>query len=90
VKASEVEASFIRDVGVGIESDVGDGVALPYEEAASLEVPLHDAKSVVTESALLLQRSLTLIGHLDAVRDPGPYHGDVWLVVVLLEEHPLQ
>jgi hypothetical protein len=64
-------------VGVGTESDVGDGVAFPYEEAVALEVPLHYTKGVVAESTLLLQRSGLLTGHLYTVRDPGPCHGDV-------------
>src|SRR5918998_3689647 len=52
----EGEAPLVRDVGVGVEGDVGDGVAARDEEAVVLEVALHHSQGRVAALALGLER----------------------------------
>ena len=83
---TEVEAPFIGDVGVGIECYVRYRVAVPDEEFAAPQVPLHHPEGVVAEFSLRLERGPALLRHLHMVRDPEPWRRDVGFVAVLLEE----
>src|SRR5215211_1608889 len=89
-EAGEIEAPFAGDVGVGVECDVGDRVAVRGEEVVLAQVFLHHLEGCVAEPPLLLQHLRPLLGHLHAEVDPGARHGDVGFVAVLLEEHPPQ
>ena len=75
---------------VGVEGYVRHRVAVADEEGPLLQMLLHHAQGGVSEPPLGLQRRPALLGHLEAVRDPVPRGGNVWLVAVLLEEHPAQ
>src|SRR5215212_8190202 len=87
----EIEAPLVRDVGVGVEGDVRYRVTPPDEELPALQMLLHDPERVVAELLFDLEGTLAIFGHL-RVEDvkPGTGNGDVWLVAVLLEEHPPQ
>src|ERR671912_2557189 len=87
----ENEAPLVSDVGVGVEGDVRYRVTPPDEELPAFQVLLHDPERVVAELLFDLEGTPAFFGHL-RVEDvePGAGHGDVWLVVVLLEEHPPQ
>src|SRR5215211_7314741 len=84
-EAGEVEAPFAGDVGVGVERDVGDRVAVCDEEVVLAQVFLHHLEGCVAEPPLLLQHLRPLLGHLHAEVDPGARHGDVGFVAVLLD-----
>src|SRR5918998_702750 len=90
-KTSQIKASFLRNVRVGVEGDVCNRVASGGEEVVGFQVAIHDTQCVVPELLSGLERSLPFLCHLD-VEDmkPGAGYGDVGLVGVLLEEHPLQ
>ena len=87
--APEVEPALVRNVGVGVESHVGDGHRIPAEPAGPAQVPLHHRERGVP--AILLRRQLGAlqVRHL-AVLDPVARDRDVRLVAVLFEEQPLQ
>src|ERR687894_1496678 len=89
-EAAEVETPFFGDVGVGVESHVGDRVAVRDEVVVARKVLLHHPEGGVAKLPLLLQHLFALVRHLHAEVGPGARHGDVRLVAVLLEEHPLQ
>src|SRR5437867_4727403 len=88
-KAVELEAALVRNVGVGVEGDVGDRVAVADEELPAPEVALHDAERRVAERPLLLQLSAALVVQPE-MRDPETHRRDVRLVAILLEEHPFE
>ncbi len=84
-EAGEIEPAFAGDVGVGVEGDVRDGVAVPDEEIPDFQVTFHYVQRVVAELAFGLQGEPAFFGDLDAVRDPEPRGGYVRLVAVLLD-----
>src|SRR5918997_3925418 len=84
-EAAKVEAPFVGDVGVGVEGDVGDRVAVSDEEFTLSEVPLHHPEGGVAQFPLGLQREPTFLGYLYVVGDPKPRRGDVGFVAVLLD-----
>src|SRR5215207_4105308 len=53
-EAIEIEASFVGDVGVSVERDIGDRVAIRDEEVATRQMPLQDAEGVVSQPPLRL------------------------------------
>ena len=87
-EALEVESGLVRDVGVRVERDVGDRVALGDQEAPALEVALERRKRRIAAAALRLE----LVWRGGDVPDvePEAKNRDVRLVAVLLEELPLQ
>src|SRR5947199_1013610 len=60
-KAPQLEAALVSDVGVGVEGDVGDRVAVADEELPALEVALHDAERRVAECPLRLELGAALL-----------------------------
>ncbi len=84
-EAAKAEAPFVSDVGVGVEGDVGDGVAVSDEEFTLSEVPIHHPEDGVAQFPLGLQREPTFLGYLYVVGDPKPQRGDVGFVAVLLD-----
>ncbi len=68
---------------------VGNGVAAGGEIVVLVQMPFHDAERRMAAHVLLGEHLLTLLDHFEVVQ-PETRHGDVWLVAVLLEEHPLQ
>ena len=74
----------MRDVRVGVQRDVRDRVPLADEEPPAREVPLHDVERLIAALDLL-----RIDGFAEEVR-PEAGDGDVRLVAVLLEEHPLE
>src|SRR5262249_38683546 len=88
--AGEGDAAFLGDMGIRIERDVGDGVAVGGEELVRVEVPFHDAQCLVALLHPLLEgMHLQVASALDE-RQPEMGGAQVWLQTVLLEEHPLQ
>jgi hypothetical protein len=65
-EATEVEAPFVGDVGVGVECYVRYRVAVPDEEGAVSQVPLHHLESVVAEFSLRLERGARPLSSRDA------------------------
>src|SRR6267378_1631285 len=88
-KARKLEASFMGYMRVGIEPDVGDRVALGYEEPAAVQMFLHDLERGVPGRHLLLQPGLVFLRAAE-VTDDEARDRDIGLVAVLLEEKPLQ
>ncbi len=85
----EVEAALVRDVRVRVERDVREGQALADEVAPPVEVALHCGQRPMSGGLTPRQPVGELLGP-PGVREPEPGNGDRGLVVVLLEEHPLQ
>ena len=69
--AAEVEAPFVGDVGVGVEGDVDDGVAIRDEEVVSPQVSFHHPEGSVAQLPLVLERFQALGRHLHAEVGPG-------------------
>src|SRR6267378_6903381 len=88
-KARKLEASFMGYMRVGIEPDVGDRVALGYEEPALGQMLLHDLERGVPGGHLLLELGLEFPRAAEVTNDVAR-HRDIGLVAVLLEEEPLQ
>src|SRR4051812_28852188 len=85
----EVEPRLGRDVGVGVKGDVGDREPLADEVGALSQVPLHRLQRFAPGGAPRLEvvRRREVVG---GDRVPEPRHRDPRLVLVLLEEQPLQ
>jgi hypothetical protein len=78
-------------VGVSVEGEVRHGAAPTDEEVVALQGLLHDTERVVPELSLGLEGGPAFFRHLRVENvKPGARHGNVRLVAVLLEEHPLQ
>ena len=85
--AGEVEASLVGHVRIGVERDVGDRVAAADEVLEPIELLVHRRERRVASLAPLLGVGIVVdVAEHRAVPDDR----DVRLVVVLLEEHPLQ
>ena len=88
--AGEVEAALVGDVRVAVERDVRERQAVADEPLAPVaEVLLHRRERAVALRVQLRE----LVAHLlraAGVDEPEARHRDGRLVVVLLEEHPLQ
>src|SRR5690242_1655774 len=85
----EREAALGGDVRVAVERDVGERHRVADEPLAAVEVALHRGQRAVAVAVPLLEP----VRHrhvASRVPEPEARHGDVRLVVVLLEEHPLQ
>jgi hypothetical protein len=85
LEAGEVETTLAGDLGIGVEGNVRDRVAVREEEGTIVKVALHHAKGVVAELAFGLQGEPAFFGDLDLVCDPEPPGGYVRLVAVLLD-----
>src|SRR3954468_4730494 len=57
-KGGEIVIAEMRDMGIGIKRDVGDGVAVCGEEAMMLEVILHHGERAVAFLHPILERVL--------------------------------
>src|SRR5262245_3508976 len=89
-KAREVVVAGMREMGVGVKRDVGDGVAIFHEIAMVLEVMLHHRKRAVALLHPVLERVLLQLAAALDQREPEVGSAHVGLDAVLLEEHPLQ
>jgi hypothetical protein len=88
VKSGEVEVAFIGDMGVAIERDVGDGVAVRGEKTLGREMFLYHPQGPIAILHPVLDRmDLQLPSALDEV-EPEMRCADAGLQAVLLEEHP--
>jgi len=76
-------------MGVGIERDVGDRVAIGDEEGPLREVALHHSECGLAPLALLGE-PLAVPGRQLRVPEPEARGRHAGLVAVLLEEHPLE
>src|SRR5262245_17216191 len=85
--AREVETALACDMRVGVERDVRDREAAGKEVAPVRKAALKTVEGRIAAFLLLLE-GLRRRRHV--VEDPVPRDGDVRLVAVLLEEHPLQ
>ena len=85
----EVEATLVRDVGVGVEGDVGERQRVADEVLPAVEMPLHRRERLVPRGRSRRQSVGERLGPA-GVGEPEPRHRDGRLVVVLLEEHPLE
>src|SRR6185437_4029627 len=83
--SAEVESALYGHVGVGVEGDVGDGVALVDQEAPRCQVGLHRIERPVA-ACLPLQQLIGEAVGVARVGEPEAGDGDVRLVAVLLEE----
>ena len=86
---AEVEPALGGDVRVAVERDVRERRAVADEEVPSTQMPLDRAQRTVPGRGALLEA----IGErlrLARIGKPEADDGDRRLVVVLLEEHPLQ
>src|SRR5476649_147541 len=88
--ARQVEVALVRDVRVAIERDVGQAVARAHEEFTRLEMALHYFERGVALLDQVGQIGFLLGRELVEEMPPEAHHGDIGLVAVLLEEHPLQ
>ena len=89
-KSREVVIALVRQVGVGVERDVGDGIAVGGEEAPRRQMLLHHPQRAVAFFHPVFQRvALQIAAALDQ-RQPEIGGADIGLQAVLLEEHPLQ
>jgi len=85
----EVETALFGDVCVGVEREVCERHRVADEPLPALEVPLHRVERAGTAVVPARKPLAGLVGPA-GVGEPEPRHRDVRLVVVLLEEHPLQ
>ncbi len=87
--APQLEAALAGRVCVGIQRDVGNGIGIGDEKRALRQMLLHDGERL--RPALVQARQLTATCMLSRQhRANKSRHGNVGLVAVLLEEHPLQ
>jgi hypothetical protein len=85
----QVEAALVRDVCVGVERNVGDRHPVADEPVAPGDVLLHPGERAIS----LLEPAVQLVLHAlrpARVGEPEPGDRDRGLVLVLLEEHPLE
>ncbi len=86
----DLEPALARDVRVGVQHDVGEGRARPHEEHAPVaQLSLHGVERPVPRRHPLLEAVGERLRPA-RVRDPEAHDRDRRLVVVLLEEHPLE
>ena len=84
----ELDPGVAGDMGVGVETDVRDGVVGSEEEVVRREVPLEDVERVPAD--LLPAFDERLVPFRAAGEDPETARADVRLEQVLLEEEPLR
>src|SRR5258708_7776058 len=86
----EVEITLVCHVRVGIERNVGEAVAAADKERPRFEMLLHHVESGI--ASLSAHRQVELLQGRQGAEEMPPEadDGDVRLVAVLLEEHPLQ
>src|SRR6516164_7525924 len=89
-KGREVVIARMREVGVGIERDVGDAVTIAHKIAMVLEMIVHHGERAVTFLHPILERVLLQLAAALDQRQPEIGGADIGLDAVLLEEHPLQ
>src|SRR5215470_1174972 len=87
--AGELEIALLGDMGVAVERDIRDRVALADEELAALEMALHGLERLVALLPFLLQSVGPLLALAERM-DPEASDGNLRLVAILFEEHPLQ
>ena len=80
----------MRDVGVGIERDVGDRIVAGGEEVMAREMLLHDAERLIALLHPVLERVRLQFAPAAYQREPEPRGAEIGLERMLLEEHPLQ
>src|SRR5258708_24074978 len=85
----EVEAALFGDVGIGIEGDVGDRVALGRKPVRVAEMMFHDGESMLA-AHLVGGYAVDEAGALAAPRlvQDVAVHRDKRLIAVLLREQP--
>src|SRR5262249_11284193 len=89
-KAREVVVARMREMRVGVERDVSDGVAVLHEIATVPEVMLHHGERAVALLHPVLERVLLQLAAALDQREPEIGGAEIGLDAVLLEEHPLQ
>src|SRR5256884_7499271 len=89
-KSGKIEIALVRHVGVRIERDVGDGVAVGGEEAASREMLFHHRERLIALLHPVLERMLLHLASALYQGEPEPGLAEVGLERMLLEVHPLQ
>src|ERR1700724_80042 len=78
-ETGQVEVALMRHVRIGVERDVGDGVAVRREETMAPEVLFHDAERLVAALHPILERvPLQLPAALDSGA-PEARGAQVWL-----------
>ena len=85
----EIETALVRDVRVRIERDVRECQRIADEELSAVEVTLHCGESPLAGRRSFGETIRELV-RAAGVREPETRNRDRRLVVVLLEEHPLQ
>src|SRR5258708_19908534 len=68
----KLEASFMGDMRVGIEPDVGDRVALGYEEPTAGQMFFHHLERGVPGGHLLLELGLEFLRAAEETNDEAP------------------
>ena len=80
----------MRDVRVGVERDVRERHGIADEPRPAVEVTLHCVERAVPGSAPFVEPIRELLSRPARVREPEAHDCNRRLMVVLLEEHPLQ
>src|SRR5215208_3275023 len=89
-KCCQIKVATMGKVRIGVERDVGDGVAARGKIAMSFEVVFHNLERAIAFLHPVIER--VLLQFAPAFDKPEPEIGraEVRLEAVLLEEHPLQ
>src|SRR5580693_660748 len=88
-KRLEVVVAQMRDVGVGVERDVSDGVMTGGEVVVGGKMFLHHAERAMAFFHPVLEGVLLQVAAALDQREPEIGRADIGLETVLLEEHPL-
>src|SRR6266702_7421805 len=78
-------------MGITIERDIGDGVAVSGKPAMFGQMCLHDYERGIPRGMPFgYQMEFRRQGFLRFEAEPAARNGDIGLMLILLEEHPLQ
>src|SRR5262245_36981062 len=82
--------AVVRKVRIGVERDVGDGVAIGDKIPMALEMALHHAERTIAFLHPILERMLLQLTPAPDQHQPEIGGADIELDALLLEEHRLQ
>ena len=85
-KLAEIEPTFIGDVSIGIERDVGDRITIADEPFARSQMLLHHIQRVIATANHDVEDGATRIGDVGTDVYEVSHTGYIRFMTVLLEE----